>query len=1032
MNRRGFLETATRAGGGFAIGGAFLGGMQGGAQAPQKPGGERVVPLDGEWSIAADPKNLGRQQGWSNGYLPDEARVRVPGTIQDAFPEYGGVAWYAREFQAPPDPDAAGRYLLRFEAVSYLADVWVNGVRIGTHEGPETPFTLDATDAITAHGTNRLAVRVLNPTDEPVDGISLGNIPSRGRWGGILAPVCLLLVPAVRIRDLHVRPDWKTGEIRVVAAVTNATRSTEQARLAVSVAPGASGTTLAIESGEHALPPGDTEIRTGITVPNVRPWSLEDPFLYRVTAQLGTLAEASHEVAVRCGFRDFRVVDGYFRLNDRRIFLKCTHGDGCPKVVPPATAPDLLERDMVYAKACGFNMVRFLNGVGTPRQLDLCDEIGLMVYEESAASWHMPDSPRMREQFERCFREVIERDRNHPSVTLWGLLNETREGPVFREAVSFLPTLRSLDDSRLVLLSSGRWDGDLSIGSISNPGSPHWEPAWGEENPGAARSPAIVQIPNSIPARDAAEAAEHRYDESVYALAPHGEGILAYVSGAGDVHCYPSVPQTAQDSRLIRTLGQTGKPVFLSEYGIGSLADTILDARGYEQAGVATGDGGYAAMRKITDLFLADWDRWKLGDVYPFPEDMVRDSQAKSARHRRFGFNLVRSNPKLCGFSLTSIVDGAGNGEGLWRQWRDWKPGIMDALQDGWWPLRWCLFVEPNHGYAGKPLRIEAVLANEDVLRPGEYPARFRICGPSGAVWDRKVNVTIPPSGTKGNGPLAVPVLAEEVTLNGPPGTYRLAATIERGGAPLGREWDFYLSEDTRAQVPERITLWGVETRIERWLVAHGHQCERFSASAPPRREIILVGEPGTESNSPMWQELAKRMARGSAVVFLSHVALRRGKETTGWLPLAEKGRCLKVFDWLYHKECIARAHPWFEGLPGKGILDWYYYGPIIPHHLFEGQPTPDEPAAVAVAPGYIRGSKDPAAYISGILLGAYKFGAGRFVVSTFPVLQQAERHPVADRMLLNAIREAAAFVGPPPADLPADFGNRLHEIGYS
>jgi hypothetical protein len=65
-------------------------------------------------------------------------------------------------------------------------------------------------------------------------------------------------------------------------------------------------------------------------------------------------------------------------------------------------------------------------------------------------------------------------------------------------------------------------------------------------------------------------------------------------------------------------------------------------------------------------------------------------------------------------------------------------------------------------------------------------------------------------------------------------------------------------------------------------------------------------------------------------------------------------------------------------------------------------------------------------------LLGAYKFGAGRFVVSTFPVLQQAERHPVADRMLLNAIREAAAFVGPPPADLPADFGNRLHEIGYS
>ncbi len=63
---------------------------------------------------------------------------------------------------------------------------------------------------------------------------------------------------------------------------------------------------------------------------------------------------------------------------------------------------------------------------------------------------------------------------------------------------------------------------------------------------------------------------------------------------------------------------------------------------------------------------------------------------------------------------------------------REWKPEAFDTLQDGWAPVRWCLFVEPMHGYSGRPLRIEAVLANEDVLPPGEYPVAIRVMGPDG------------------------------------------------------------------------------------------------------------------------------------------------------------------------------------------------------------------------------------------------------------------------------------------------------------
>ena len=91
----------------------------------------------------------------------------------------------------------------------------------------------------------------------------------------------------------------------------------------------------------------------------------------------------------------------------------------------------------------------------TRYQLDLCDELGLMIYEESYAGWPPAPSPKMAERFDREICEMIRRDRNHPSVVMWGLLNETSDGPVFRHAVDSLPLVRSLDDTRVVMLDSG-------------------------------------------------------------------------------------------------------------------------------------------------------------------------------------------------------------------------------------------------------------------------------------------------------------------------------------------------------------------------------------------------------------------------------------------------------------------------------------------------------------------------------------------------------------------------------------------------
>ena len=144
-------------------------------------------------------------------------------------------------FHRPGQSCAEGRYLIRFWMVDYLADVWLNGVHVGRHEGGEEAFVFDATNAIKPGAANRLAVRVLNPTSQAIEGMALRLVPGRNKidhatigndynFGGIVDSVELLVTPAVRVEDLFVRPDGKTGEIRVRTNLRNAQRLRPRSR----------------------------------------------------------------------------------------------------------------------------------------------------------------------------------------------------------------------------------------------------------------------------------------------------------------------------------------------------------------------------------------------------------------------------------------------------------------------------------------------------------------------------------------------------------------------------------------------------------------------------------------------------------------------------------------------------------------------------------------------------------------------------------------------------------------------------------
>jgi hypothetical protein len=950
--------------------------------------------LCGQWSIARDPQNQGKSSGWylwKDGGLNlppgiETKETGVPGILQEVFPSYHGLVWYYRTFNNNLTMRPGGRVRLEFTAVDYCCDVWLNGDYLGRHEDPEEPFGFDVSGSI-KEKDNLLAVRVLNPTDDYIDGIKLDDVAHSNKYnrllvgahlnyGGIVYPVTLVSLPALSVGEVLVRPDWKTGEAGFVVGLVNSTeKPAANVRLSIEISESATGLLKTVDSAGLTVPAGGGEFRRALKVEGFKLWSLESPALY--TARISVESEqGAHAVTLRYGYKDFRITNGYFHLNGKRIFLKSSHtGNHVPvSQVTEREDSGFLRKDLIYAKTMGFNTVRFIACAAAPWQLDLCDELGLLVYEECRAAWLLGETPRTEEYYRRSLCGVVRRDRNHVSLGIIGFLNETKDTPVFRTAVKALPAVRALDRDHLLLLSSGRWDCQPSIGSVCNPGSDQWECLWNEEESGSALQSKMNPLAGP------------------------------YCDYMGDVHIYPKLPQPPEVTGFIRTMGKGHKPVFLSEYGHGSQPDAIQEYLKYEEKGRDASLEDARIFKTMADRFTADWKRYGFDGVYPFAEDFLRASMKSAVRLREKNFDSLRANPMVCGYNLTGLLDHAYTGEGLWTFWREFKPGYPEVIKEGWAPLRWCLFVEPGHGYAGKPLHVEAVLANEDVLKPGKYPAEFRILGGGGIVWEEKTEIELPAEGPMGMPPLAVQVL--DCTVELPAGEYLFAAQLTGGGSPAAGRLTFHVSEVKALETNRVITGYGLPEKVSAWFAAKNVQVEKYEPGSKAHG-VILVGSNVPEGDFPLEtaQFLFEAAEKGGTVIFLEDVRLfdppagEGGEKKKAALPF-DAGPVRKTDLWLYHIDCITKPHPVFEGVPSGRLMDPEYVGPILPEFIRGTGGAPVEALCGVFGLGLA-----PEIYTGGIGMGEYAWGKGRVILNNLRLLEGIGVNPVAERILLNLVK---------------------------
>lgn len=405
--------------------------------------------LDGLWSLTVEDG--------SGRVFP----AIVPGVWQSipALTLYRGKVKYERTFTA----DADGNLLLRFSGASHTADVLLDGKQIGHHYDAFTGFRCAVPDV--KAGEHTLTVYV----DDSFCESSTLHIPNDYyTYGGITRPVGVESVPDAYIDLMHFTPTqsadgtWTADVLVTVKAV----KDSETAHLVLTVADGKA------EADVPAMKAGETsDIDVKLHCEKVTPWGLMDPHLYDLHAVLEQDGEAVDDLIDRVGFRVIKVDGEKILLNGKQVFLKGFNrheeygSQGCAVAVN-----DMME-DLQLMLDMGVNSVRTCHYPNDPRFLDLCDALGMMVWEEChsrAIPGEIMRKPLFKEQIDGSATEMVVQHYNHPCIYTWGLLNECESETEFGYGMysHVIDLLHRLDKTRPVTFASCRFFKDVCLGLV--------------------------------------------------------------------------------------------------------------------------------------------------------------------------------------------------------------------------------------------------------------------------------------------------------------------------------------------------------------------------------------------------------------------------------------------------------------------------------------------------------------------------------------------------------------------------------------
>ncbi|MEU4427120.1 beta-glucuronidase [Actinoplanes sp. NPDC024001] len=399
--------------------------------------------LDGLWRFALDPAAEGRTARWFAGPLPRSRDMAVPASFNDviadpAVRDYFGDLWYQNTVRVPHGWDGR-RIVLHFESVTHRATVWVGDVEVASHEGGYTPFAADITEHVRAGEPIRVTVLVNNTLSfQTIPPGVIEDTPAGPRqrywhdffnYAGIHRPVWLYQTGPVHLTDVTVRTDLDgaTGIVEYTSAASGSARTHVVLR-------DATGRAVAEADGAEGA----------LTVENVHRWAPGDGYLYDLEVQLaddtGAVVDAYHQSV---GVRTVKVAGNRFLINGEPFYFTGFGKHEDLAVIGKGHNDAFMVHDFELLGWIGANSFRTSHYPYSEDVLDYADRHGIVLIDETAAvglnmglgggifgaqgyTTFSPDTVNdvSRAVHAQAIRELVDRDKNHPSVVLWSIANE--------------------------------------------------------------------------------------------------------------------------------------------------------------------------------------------------------------------------------------------------------------------------------------------------------------------------------------------------------------------------------------------------------------------------------------------------------------------------------------------------------------------------------------------------------------------------------------------------------------------------------
>ena len=398
------------------------------------------LPVPSNWQIVAarESRPYDLPSSRINFSLPKAGTVT---TVTDTIP----TGLYRTTFTLAPEWEQK-TILLHFDGVQSACYVWVNGKPVGYHEDSMTPFEFNIRPYLES-GTNHLAVQVLSRSVgsnlEEQDQLNLS---------GIFRDVYLIAKSTTHLNDFSIQTELdqnhRDATLKINSVIRNDSRQAQYGYLTTVTLYNSKGEPVGSPMSRTLGmidPSSEMTQRLELPVPNPVKWSAESPYLYYLTIQLanpdGKVVEA---VAQPVGFRSVKITGGQLLINGKPVRIKGVNRRETDAENGRAVSRATMVRDIQLMKQNNINAVKTAHSPASSEWYDLCDRYGLYVFDEAnveshvSKSRHLSENPEWKSAFIARGRAMVERDKNHPSVIVWSLGNESGLGQNFQAMANYI------------------------------------------------------------------------------------------------------------------------------------------------------------------------------------------------------------------------------------------------------------------------------------------------------------------------------------------------------------------------------------------------------------------------------------------------------------------------------------------------------------------------------------------------------------------------------------------------------------------